>query len=927
MRLCLAVLVCLLVIVQTTIQTPSEATAAESSVAVERLKCEYVVNPLGVDTPKPRLQWIMTSKQRGQMQTAYRILVATTEEKLAADEGDKWDSGKIDCDRSAQIVYGGKELASGERCFWKVRVWDKQGNPSAWSKPATFDMGLLKPADWQGKWISAAEEAAAPLLRKEFTLEKEIASARAYISGLGWNEMYLNGGKVGDHVLDPATTYYDNDQAFELGSRVLYVTFDVTDRLKKGPNALGVMLGNGWFSHNDDIPVAWSNVLSRQPFSKKPMLKLQLNVTFTDGTTTSIISDETWKSSAGPVTSNEICRGESYDARLEKPGWDKPDYDDSAWNKTVAAKAPGGKLVSQMLAPVKVMETFKPVSITKLSDGVYICDFGQNFSGWTKLSVRGPKGTKVTLRHAGFLHEDGTLDIKSQRGVDQTDSYILKGEGLEVWEPRFTLHGFRYVEVTGFPGVPKAENLEGRFVYNAVDTVGRFECSNPLVNQVQKNVRYTFMSSLQGIPQDAAERPERFAWLGDTGFVCEDYLYNLDTAVFWAKWLDDIKDSQKTNGDVPVVSPLHWRTFHDPWFPCWKSTYPVIAWYLYRYYGDERVLSEHYDGIKKLVEYLGTKAEGDIIKTGLGDHMEPDRPSGKSSFRPKRTPPGLTSTAYYYYDTLILAHAAHIIDKPDEGKHYFKQAARIKKAFIKEFFNEDTNQFATGSQTSNATALFLGLVPKGKKEAVLKNLVDDIMIKNEGHLSTGILGTDALEQVLGANDRADVMYAITTKTTYPSWGYSISHGATTIWESFEENSHSLNMKMFGSTEKFFYRDLAGIGMAATGFRKIAIKPRLVDDLRWVKASHDTMRGPIAVDWKKGDGSLQMNVAIPANTTAKISVPTMGLKNVVISESGKTIFKDGAYSSGAAGISGAKADGDYVTFDAGSGNYSFKVTGK
>ncbi len=489
------------------------------------------------------------------------------------------------------------------------------------------------------------------------------------------------------------------------------------------------MLGNGWFSHDDDVPIAWGKVLSRGPFADDPILRLQLNVTFTDGTSTSIVSDNTWKSTAGPITSNEICRGESYDARLEKTGWTSPDYDDSDWGKTVIAKSPSGAPVSQMLAPVKVMKTLKPVKISKLADGVYVYDFGQHFSGWSRLRVRGPKGAKVTLRHAGALDDKGHLDIKSQRNVEQTDTYTLKGEGLEIWEPRFTLHGFRYVEMTGFPGTPAAENLEGRFVYNSVETCGSFECSNPLLNQIHHNACWTFMSSLQGIPQDAGDRPERVAWLGDTGFVCEDYLYNFDTAVFWAKWLDDIKDSQKTDGDIPVVSPLHWRNPYRSRFPCWKSTYPVIAWYLYQYYGDERVLAEHYDGMKKLVAFFAAKTEGHILKGGLGDHMEPDRPSGKSNFRPTRTPGDLTSTAYYYYDTLIVARAAAIIGKVDEAKHYHELAEQIKKAFIKEFFDEKTNQFATGSQTSNATALFLGLVPKGKEPAVLKNLVDDIIVK------------------------------------------------------------------------------------------------------------------------------------------------------------------------------------------------------
>ena len=1123
---------------------PYAAIERRLEVTPVELKCEYSVNPLGIDTPQPRFSWILESMRRGQKQSAYQVLVAGSESKLKSDAGDKWDSGKVASGKSVHVAYHGKALSSGEKCWWKVRCWDKDGKVSPWSKPGTFEMGLLKKNDWQGKWIgmgrpdtalgyiagrfgkavdlngktecirikhyaklkpkaqitisawvkpgddlgnqppgqgdnwreiyrkddgnarqllalgksgkiegvwfglgiagsytehgasaalkslkdgkwhfiaatydgssmrfyadgkeigaasvsgridtagtspayigssegrneffpggiddvrvysralSAKEIQAmaakstgsgpglvgwwkldgdlkngvagsggkaagaggalvsAPLLRKEFEITKKVRRARVYLSGLGWNELYINGRKVGDHVLDPATSYYNNDQPVKLGSRVLYVTFDVTEHLKSGRNAVGVMLGNGWYGHDGQSP-------GRQPFADSPQLILQMNVDFTDGTSMSVVSDDKWKASGGPITANEICIGEHYDARLEKTGWRSPGYDDSSWPKTVPVEAPSGVLVAQTVPPVKVMQTIKPVKITKHGDGVYVYDFGQHFSGWTRLRVSGAKGTRVTLRHAGAVADKGRLDTKSQRGAAQTDVYILKGEGVEVWEPRFTLHGFRYVEMTGFPATPTRTSLEGRFVYNAVETSGSFECSNPLLNRIHRNVCWTFMTSLQGIPQDAGDRSERVGWLGDTGFVCEDYIYNLDTAAFWAKWLNDIKDSQRPNGDVPVVSPLHWRTPYT-WYPCWKSTYPVIAWYLYEYYGDKRVLVEHYDGMKKLVDFLATKAREDIIPNGLGDHMEPDKARGRSSFSPRRTPGTLTSTAYYYYDSWIVARAAEIIGKADEAKRYSDLAGRIKKAFIEKFFDEKTNQFATGSQTSNAVALYLGLVPEGREQAVLKNLVDDIMIKNDGHLSTGILGTNALEQVLGEHGRADVMYKIATRTTYPSWGYTISKGATTVWESFEDNNHSLNMKMFGSTEKFFYKDLAGIGLAAPGFKQIAIKPRAVGDLTYARASLKTVRGLVAVDWKKGSKSFSMRVTIPANTTARVSVPKLGLKKIAVTESRKPVWKAGKFVAGAPGIAAGSEAQNYITFDVGSGFYVFQLTGQ
>ncbi len=892
--------------------------SSDSGIIVRELRCEYDKNPLGIDTPQPGFSWILESNQRAQMQSAYHILVAGTAEKLRADIGDKWDSGKVASEKSVNIPYQGKNLSSGEKCYWKVRVWDKYGQASPPSKSAAFEMGLLKKSDWQGKWIGVGKEISSPLLRKEFEIARKVRRARVSISGLGWNELYINGRKVGDHVLDPANTYYNNDQPFELGSRVLYVTFDATDYLKKGRNAVGSMLGNGWYSYDDDTP-------GRQEFADSPILILQMNIEFTDGTSMSVVSDDTWKTSGAPITANEICLGEHYDARLEKTGWKSPDYDDSGWDKAVLAEPPSGVLVAQMMPAVKVMKTIKPVNITQPADGVYIYDFGQHFSGWTRLQVSGPRGTKVTLRHAGTVYDDGLLNIRNQRNTPQTDTYILKGEGVEVWEPRFTLHGFRYAEMTGFPGTPALANLEGRFVYNSVETSGRFECSNPLLNRIHRNACWTFMSSLQGIPQDAAERPERTGWLGDTGFVAEDYIYNFDTAAFWAKWLNDINDAQRPNGDIPLISPPHPRRKYRVQ-PCWKSTYPLIAWYLYQYYGDERVLAEHYDGIAKLVKFLGTQADNYIIFKGLGDHMEPDRAAGRSHHRPKRTPGAVTSTGYYYFDTWILSQAAKVLAKDDDYKRYSTLAGKIKNAFNEKFLNKRTNQYATGSQTANAMALYLGLVPKEKEEAVLNNLVDDIMIKNEGHLSTGIIGTNALEQVLGKYGRADVMYKIATRTTFPSWGYSISKGATTVWETFEDDNHSLNMKMFGSSEKFFYKDLAGIGVGAPGFRKINIKPRIVKDLTYAKASIKTVRGPIRSHWQRKDNSISLHVSIPVNSTAKVHVPKIGMQNVTVKECGKIIWEKGSYIDNAAGITAGYENDDYVIFDTGSGLYSFKVTG-
>ncbi|MBW2084220.1 MAG: family 78 glycoside hydrolase catalytic domain, partial [Deltaproteobacteria bacterium] len=660
------------------------------------------------------------------------------------------------------------------------------------------------------------------------------------------------------------------------------------------------MLGNGWYSAEDDIPAAPS---FRDPYGDRPRAILQMNIEFTDGKQVRIASDGTWKAAAGPITYNDYCNGETYDARLEKPGWDTPGYNDSAWNNAQVVEPPDGKLNSQLIPAIKVIRTIKPVRILNPQENVYVYDFGQNFSGWTRLCATGPRGTKVTLKHGARVYDDGTLDARSNlyncpdsmehyrhgvgkdRGLAplhhcarQTDNYILKGKGIEIWEPRFTLHGFRYVEVIGFPGKPTLESLQGRFVRSAVETSGTFTCSNPLINQIHHNVCWTFMSSMQSFPQDAADRSERVGWLGDP--IPEDYILNFDTASFWTKWLNDIKDSQKPDGDVPVVSPPHWRDCYSE-MPVWKSTYPIIAWYVYQYYEDGRILERHYDGMKELVDSLSSKADNYILSYGLGDHMEPQT-DGSCSESPRHTPPALTSTAYYYYDAWILSHAAGILGRTKDARRYSDLAEKIKDAFNQEFLNKDTNQYATGSQTSNAIPLYLRTVPRDRLDAVVKNLVEDIMTTHKGHLSTGMLGTNALVQALPEYGWANVMYQIATQITFPSWGYEVLKGATTIWESWNGNPDeqlSYNMKLFGSVEKFFYKGLAGISPAEPGYKRITIMPHIVDDLKYARASIKTVRGEVKSNWTRNSNEFCLDVSIPVNSQAKVSIPKMGLENV------------------------------------------------
>ncbi len=855
------------------------------------LRCEYLIDPLGIDKTHPRLSWIdpPTPDARGQYQTAYQVLVASSAEALGADDGDLWDSGKVASDRNVNVAYEGKTLAGGQACWWKVRWWDGD-DASEYSYTATFEMGLLEQKDWQGEWIAADAGVSSPLLRKTLHLEGKPGRARIYVCGLGYYELYVNGEKVGDSVLDPGTTYYHNDQPFPLNARVLYVTYDVTDRLVEGENVICVTLGNGWYSAEADIP---PSPMHREPYGDWPVLMLQANIELASGNAVQTASDESWQWSGGPILYNDYSNGETYDARMEQPGWLAVGFDDEGWRAATVVDGPNGSLTAQMIEPIRVVETIAPIRISKSGPGKCVVDFGQHFSGWIRMRVIGAEGCRVTIRHGAELFEHGELDARSNlynlhctHIARQTDHYILKGEGEEVWEPRFTLHGFRYAEVIGYPGELALGDIEARHVRSSVESVGMFECDSELLNQIHSNVRWTFSSSMQGFPQDAADRSERVGWLGDP--IPEDFFFNFDTAAFWSKWAMDIRDAQKTDGDLPVICPLHWRRTHETYgnMPVWKSTYAVIVWSVYRFYDDERILAEHYEGIRKLVDFLGSQAEGHIIERGLGDHMEP-QPDGRPSSRPKNTPSALTSTAYYFYDVRVLAQAAEVLGEADDARAYGSLAEEIKAAFNARFLDATNRKYATGSQSSNAIPLMFGLVPEKCVEGVVQNLVADIEA-HEGHLTTGMLGTNALVEVLPRHGAGEVMHRIATQTTYPSWGYAIKRGATTLWESWdgsEETQLSRNMKLFGSVGKFFYKEIAGIQTETVGFRRITLRPRCFGEIRWAKASVETVRGRMSVAWKRTSETFALEVRVPVGVVVDVYLPKMGGEAVCVLESG------------------------------------------
>lgn len=889
------------------------------------LTCEYLRNPLGIDAAQPRLSWTLPGNGRGQVQTGYQILVASSEKLLESGKGDLWDSGKVASDHSVLVPYSGKPLASEQRCYWKVRAWDR-GKPSEWSKIAFWTMGLLHEADWKGKWVAnrakldadetlpetmkgggpnvasfVTQKIPSPLLRKTFEAAKPIKRATVYICGLGFNELRVNGKKVGDSVLDPTFSRYDK--------RALYVTHDVTGVVKQGANAIGVMLGNGWYNcHSRD---AWD--FDHAVWRNTPRLLFQMRVEYADGSSELVVSDGSWKTALGPIVFDGIRNGEFYDARLEQRGWDTNDYSDTDWKTAEIVDGPGGKLVAQSAPPVKVMETIRPVKVIEPRPGVFVFDMGCNVAGWCELKVAGPAGTRVTLKYDERVHPDGSLDqqnaVHLYSGEFQTDKYTLKGVGTETWEPRFVYHGFQYVQVEGFPGTPTLDTLLGKVVHTSFEKTGEFECSNDLLNKIQRNTVRSYIGNFVGYPTDCPHR-EKNGWTGDAQLASETGLYNFGGEASYSRWMNDLDDCQRDDGNLPGIVPT--GTWGYAWGngPAWDSAYILIPWYVYLYRGDPGILKAHYEGYKRYLDFLAAGADGHIVSIGLGDWCPPEGGAGGHA-----TPAALTSTAYYYVDVKIVAKVAEMLGKTEDARKYAALAEEIRKAFIAKFYDPATGTYEGKEQCGMAAALYQGLVPDGDRDKVMKALVAEVE-RRDGHVWAGILGTKYLLHALADNGRADVAYGATTKRDFPSWGHWVEQGATTLWEAWDGGG-SRNHIMFGDISAWFYEALAGINPdpAKPGFRHIIIRPRPVGDLKWVNAWHRSPYGVIRSSWKRDAGKFDLDIEVPANTSATVYVPAASADEVA--EGGKP-----ASASECVKFVGMK-DGCAV-FEVGSGQYAFRV---
>lgn len=870
------------------------AKGTESDLSFKKLTCEYETNPRAIDKPQPHLGWVLESDVRGQRQTAYQILVADSETRLRKQIGNLWDSGKIESGESVSIPYAGKSLSSGQRGYWKVRVWDRNDQVSGWSAPASWEMALLAPNDWTGAWLSDGKKAPetdaefyqpdpAPLFRKEFHPGKKVTRARLYITAAGYYEASLNGARVGDAVLDPGWTDYRQ--------RILYSTYDVTEQLRAGSNCLGVMLGNGWYN---SLPLRmWGRYNLRDALATgRPCFIAQLNLEFADGSRASIVSDSTWKFCPGPVIRNNIYLGEVYDARLEIPGWNRPGFADTGWKPAVLAPAPGGKLVAQHQPPIKITATLKPVQRTEPKPGVFIFDFGQNFSGWVRLKIQAEKGTQVTLRYGELLNADGTLNpmtsVCGQIKGRRQDSTLIGGSGApeiawqqdvylcggrkEIYTPRFTFHGFRFVEITGMNLPPDA--LEGLRLNSAVEKAGAFACSSELINQIQKMTEWTFLSNIFSVQSDCPHR-ERFGYGGDVAVTSAAFMFNFQMPQFYAKTLRDFHDAALPDGMLTDTAPFVGIQYCGVG---WALAHPLLLQQLHQIYGFREIVMEQYPTARRWFELVAAQNPEHIVPEGLSDH---------EGLEPKPSPPMVTPL--YFLSARLLAELAEIADLPADTQKYTQLAEKIQQAYLSQFLEQGAGKVAPNTQASQAIALYLDLLPEREHPAALQALVEKIQEKNN-HLATGIFGTRFLPDVLCRLGAAELAWEIVTQPTFPGWGHTIANGATTLWEhwEFSDNTFSHNHPMFGSVSEWFYKWLAGIQPlpGSVGFDTFRVRPQPVGDLKWVRADYESVRGKISSHWERTGDHFRLSVTVPVNATAQIFLPAREIES--ITESGRPL---------------------------------------
>jgi alpha-L-rhamnosidase len=894
--------------------------AVQAQITAQRLRCEMLTSPIGVDVTQPRLSWQLSGKTRNIQQVAYQVLVASTPEKLARQEGDIWNSGKVASNQSIHVVYKGKPLTSRMACYWKVKVWTNKGETE--SLPHYWSMGLLSPNDWKAKWIGLEKampwdsitqfsRLSARYFRKTFTQPLAVKKAMVYVSGLGLYELFINGQRIGDQVMAPAATDYTKS--------ILYNTYDVTTQLKKGDNVIAVLLGNGRF------------FTMRQNYKPKkiktfgyPRLLLQLDIEYSNGTKKSIVTDGSWKMTAdGPIRTNNEYDGEEYDATKEMTGWNNTGFNDNSWQQPQILPVPTARVTAQMNEPIKTMLTIKPVNISTVKPGVFMLDMGQNMVGRLQMRVKANKGQQVQLRFAESLQPNGELYVANLRDAKVTDRYTAKGSGTETWQPTFVYHGFRFVEITGYPGTPTVDDFEGKVIYDDLATTGSFETSNEIVNNIYRNAWWGISSNYKGMPLDCPQRNERMPWLADhaVGSLGESFLFS--NGNLYAKWLQDIEEAQTAEGSIPDVAPAYWNYYSDNM--TWPGTYLIIADMLYNQYGDKRVIEKHYASMKKWLAYMQNRFMKDFIvtKDKYGDWcVPPESPElihSKDSLR--NTDGTLIATAYYYRMLSYMQRFAGLLNKPEDAKAFADLGQHIQEAFNNRFYNKQKKWYSNNSVTANLLPLYFNITPDSLKQVVFDKIAHKIWVENHGHISTGVIGTQWLMRCLSDYKLPDLAYTLISDTTYPSWGYMAKNGATTIWELWNGNTAAPQMNsqnhvmLLGDLIVWMYENAAGIKTddKATGFKKIIMQPTPLDGLQFVNASYQSVHGTIKSAWKKEIDRFIWNVTVPANTTALLYIPAEDVQYIL--ENNKPLTN-------ADGVRFVRMEGKKAVLEVGSGEYAF-----
>ncbi len=921
--------------------------ARTTDIKPANLRTEYKMNPV-TDARNPRLSWELSSNIRGQVQTAYQVIVASSPEVLASGKADLWDSGKVMGNATNQVEYDGKSLQSGISCFWKVRSWDKEGVAGNWSETALWEMGLLSITDWKGAWIGNDLTAfgkgkiyhlpPSPFFRKEVQLKSAIRSARLYVTSLGLYEFQINGKRIGNDYFTPGWTDYNK--------RVYYQTYDVTSELKKGKNAFGAILADGWYAGYLGYALLIGNPVVRNFYGKTPLLKAQIEIEYQNGGKELIATDQSWKTSHGPILEADILNGMTYNASLEFGDWSSAGFDDSKWkNSTVFPDKPERKTESYPGNPIQLYTVLKAKKVTARSGGNYIFDLGQNFAGVVKLNVRGEKGDTIRIKYGEVLFPDGGLMTENLRKARATDTYILRGDANgETWIPKFTYHGFQYVEVSGFRTAPSPDAITGIVLSSSTPEAGSFETDNKMINQLWHNIVWTQRSNYFDVPTDCPQRDERLGWTGDAQAYVKSATFNNDIAAFFTKWLVDLNDAQRADNTYPLYAPAPNVRATDAYSPGWSEAGIVCPYTIYKTYGDTKLIRRFWPNMVSYLKFLENKTKGEyVFKEGSFEEISPKGGYGDWLSVGKKTPPDLLASIYFAYCASLMGEMAEAIDKKSDAEYFESVFNKAKKAFSKHYtngsgrFRTDSRAYGNGdgyidgalgfdghTQTAYANAIYMNMLSEAMATRA-GNFVTELIHSNGGKLSTGFLGVKPLLPSLSATGHSDEAYKLLLSTEYPSWGFEVMNGANTIWErwnsyikgkGFENNAgmNSFNHYAFGSVNEWMFGNMAGIKVELAGYRTFTVKPEIAKaGINYVKATYHSINGEITSSWKKDGQQLSLQITVPVNTRANVFVPAKNPQQVF--ESNKLLKNSGE-------IKVKGFEGGYLNLEIGSGSYHF-----